>query len=75
MCNTSTERCSRELGWWLIIALWLLPRWTRWFFTNMGQRVSNPQIKFVILFALGGLANATKSEAVLPAYLSAWCRH
>jgi hypothetical protein len=55
--------------------LWLLPRWTRWFFTNMGQRVSNPQIKFVILFALGGLANTTKSEAVLPAYLSAWCRH
>jgi Kef-type K+ transport system membrane component KefB len=34
-------------------------------------RVSEPQIKFVllILFVLGGLANTAKSEAVLPAYL------
>jgi Kef-type K+ transport system membrane component KefB len=51
--------------------LWFLPRITPRFFTKMGQRVSEPQIKFVllILFALGGLANMAKSEAVLPAYL------
>jgi Kef-type K+ transport system membrane component KefB len=53
------------------IALWFLPRITPRFFAKMGQRVSEPQIKFVllILFALGGLANTAKSEAVLPAYL------
>jgi Kef-type K+ transport system membrane component KefB len=54
-----------------LIALFLLPRWTPWFFAHLGSRVSEPQIKFVlvILFALGGLANTAKSEAVLPAYL------
>ena len=48
-----------------------LPRWTPWFFARLGSRVSEPQIKFVllILFLLGGLANTAKSEAVLPAYL------
>jgi Kef-type K+ transport system membrane component KefB len=53
------------------LALWFLPRWTPWFFARLGSRVSEPQIKFVllILFALGGLANTAKSEAVLPAYL------
>jgi Kef-type K+ transport system membrane component KefB len=53
------------------IALWFLPRYTPRFFARMGSRVSEPQIKFVllILFLLGGLANMAKSEAVLPAYL------
>jgi Kef-type K+ transport system membrane component KefB len=54
-----------------VIALLLLPRVTPWFFARLGSRVSEPQIKFVlvILFLLGGLANTAKSEAVLPAYL------
>jgi Kef-type K+ transport system membrane component KefB len=54
-----------------LIAMFLLPRWTPWLFARLGSRVSEPQIKFVllILFALGGLANTAKSEAVLPAYL------
>jgi Kef-type K+ transport system membrane component KefB len=54
-----------------VAALVLLPRVTPRFFTKLGQRVSEPQIKFVlvILFLLAGLANTAKSEAVLPAYL------
>jgi Kef-type K+ transport system membrane component KefB len=54
-----------------VLALLLLPRITPWFFARIGSRVSEPQIKFVllILFLLGGLANTAKSEAVLPAYL------
>jgi len=54
-----------------IVAMVFLPRWTPWFFARLGSRVSEPQIKFVllILFLLGGLANTAKSEAVLPAYL------
>jgi Kef-type K+ transport system membrane component KefB len=53
------------------IALWFLPRLTPWVFARMGSRVSEPQIKFVLLtlFLLGGLSNMAKSEAVLPAYL------
>ena len=53
-----------------LVAMFLLPRWTPWFFAKLGSRVSEPQIKFVllILFLLGGLANTAKSEAVLPAY-------
>ena len=49
----------------------LLHRAAPWFFAKVGQRVSEPQIKFVllILFGLGGLAVAAGSEAVLPAYL------
>src|SRR5207244_9369322 len=49
----------------------VLPRFTPWLFTLVGARVSEPQIKFVlvVLFLLGGLANTAKSEAVLPAYL------
>jgi Kef-type K+ transport system membrane component KefB len=51
--------------------LLVLPRFTPWLFTFVGARVSEPQIKFVllVLFLLGGLANTAKSEAVLPAYL------
>jgi Kef-type K+ transport system membrane component KefB len=54
-----------------IASMWLLPRFTSRFFAKVGTRVSEPQIKFVmlILFFLGGLAVAAKSEAVLPAYL------
>ncbi len=54
-----------------LVAMFVLPRWTPWLFARLGSRVSEPQIKFVllILFALGGLANTAKSEAVLPAYL------
>jgi Kef-type K+ transport system membrane component KefB len=54
-----------------LTAMFLLPRVTPWFFARLGSRVSEPQIKFVlvVLFVLGGLANTAKSEAVLPAYL------
>jgi Kef-type K+ transport system membrane component KefB len=40
-------------------------------FKFFGKRASEPEIKFLflVLFALGGLANLGKSEAVLPAYL------
>src|SRR5436189_640001 len=46
---------------------WIVP----WLFERMGGRASEPEIKFLflVLFALGGLANLGKSEAVLPAYL------
>jgi Kef-type K+ transport system membrane component KefB len=65
-------------NWWLVgfatatVALLLmLPRFGPWFFAWIGNRVSEPQVKFVLLllFVLGGLANTAKSEAVLPAYL------
>jgi Kef-type K+ transport system membrane component KefB len=54
-----------------IAALVVLPRFTPWLFARVGRRVSEPQIKFVlvVLFLLGGLANIARSEAVLPAYL------
>ena len=53
------------------IALWQMPRATRWFLVHVPGRVSEPEIKFLffILFLLGGLAQVAKSEAVLPAYL------
>ena len=45
-----------------IVAMVFLPRWAPWFFARLGSRVSEPQIKFVlvILFLLGGLANTAK---------------
>lgn len=51
--------------------LFILPKFTPWFFKNVGTRVSEPQIKFVmlVLFLLGGFAVTARSEAVLPAYL------
>jgi Kef-type K+ transport system membrane component KefB len=64
--------------WWMVVflavtalALWQLPGITRWFFNRVGKRISEPELKFVllILFALGALASAAQSEAVLPAYL------
>jgi Kef-type K+ transport system membrane component KefB len=53
------------------VSLWFLPRFAPWFFRSVGQRVSEPQTKFValMLFFLGGLASIAGSEAVLPAYL------
>jgi len=63
---------------WLILfagatvaAMWLLPRYVPMLFRKVGNRVSEPEIKFifVVLFLLGGLSDMAKSEAVLPAYL------
>jgi len=52
-------------------ALWLLPRFSPWFFGKVGHRVSEPETKFIllVLLGLGGLASIAGSEAVLPAYL------
>lgn len=64
--------------WWLLAfllitgaSLWQLPRITALFFAQIGSRISEPETKYilVILFALGALATAAQSEAVLPAYL------
>src|SRR5690348_9476272 len=54
-----------------IAVMAVLPFIVPWLFRKIGGRASEPEIKFlfVILFALGGLANLGKSEAVLPAYL------
>src|SRR5437660_1570529 len=55
-----------------LIALWFMPRWTQAIITRLGAtQVSEPEVKFIlfVLFFLGGLATAAKSEAVLPAYL------
>lgn len=54
-----------------VAVLVALPFLAPWLFARLGNRVSEPQIKFVllVLFALGGLADSVKSEAVLPAYL------
>lgn len=48
-----------------------LPFVAPWFFRKVGERVSEPGLKFLllVLFALGGFAAAVKSEAVLPAYV------
>jgi Kef-type K+ transport system membrane component KefB len=53
------------------IVLFLLPKFTPWFFKKAGSRISEPETKFIflLLFGLGGFALMAKSEAVLPAYL------
>ncbi|MBI2815650.1 MAG: cation:proton antiporter [Acidobacteria bacterium] len=53
------------------VAVWIIPKFAAWLFRTVGNRVSEPEIKLVllILFGLGGLANIAGSEAVLPAYL------
>jgi Kef-type K+ transport system membrane component KefB len=65
-------------NWWLLafaavtaVTLVVLPWLVPWFFARIGARVSEPEIKLVLLFLLGvgGLATIAKSEAVLPAYL------
>jgi Kef-type K+ transport system membrane component KefB len=52
-------------------AMFLLARYAPWMFRSLGNRVSEPQTKFVslVLLGLGGLATVAGSEAVLPAYL------
>ena len=49
----------------------VLPTFAPWLFAALGERVSEPQTKFValVLLFLGGLASVAGSEAVLPAYL------
>jgi len=65
-------------NWWLVLfavvtglVMWLLPKFGPWFFRKVGNRISEPEIKFIllVLFLLGGLSTIAKSEAVLPAYL------
>jgi Kef-type K+ transport system membrane component KefB len=53
------------------VVLWKLRAFTEWYFRKVGNRVSEPEVKFILflLFVLGGLAAAARSEAVLPAYL------
>ncbi len=55
-----------------VVSLVLLPRATRYVIRRFGHRVSEPEVKFllVVLFGLGGLATAAGSEAVLPAYVA-----
>src|SRR5207248_6169736 len=55
------------------ISLWFMPRWTNAIINKFGAtRVSEPEVKFIlfVLFFIGSLATAAKSEAVLPAYLT-----
>ena len=58
----------------MAVTLFVLPKFTPWFFRKVGSRISEPETKFIflLLFGLGGLALMAKSEAVLPAYLVAW---
>jgi Kef-type K+ transport system membrane component KefB len=55
-----------------VIAMFLFPKVLRCVLANVGHRVSEPEVKtiFVVLLALGGLATAAGSEAVLPAYVA-----
>jgi Kef-type K+ transport system membrane component KefB len=55
----------------LAVSLYFMPRWTRIVIRTLGERVSEPEIKFIffMLFLLGGFATTANSEAVLPAYL------
>jgi Kef-type K+ transport system membrane component KefB len=66
-------------GWLLLVfvavsavTVALLPRLLRLAIRFLGHRVSEPEIKLllVVLFALGGLATQAGSEAVLPAYVA-----
>jgi Kef-type K+ transport system membrane component KefB len=55
-----------------VAVLALLPVTTRFVIRTLGHRVSEPEIKFllVVLLGLGALASAAGSEAVLPAYVA-----
>jgi Kef-type K+ transport system membrane component KefB len=66
-------------GWLLLVfvavstaTVALLPRLLRLAIRFLGHRVSEPEIKLllVVLFGLGGLATQAGSEAVLPAYVA-----
>jgi Kef-type K+ transport system membrane component KefB len=50
----------------------MMPATTRFIIGRFGHRVSEPEIKFllVVLFGLGALATTAGSEAVLPAYIA-----
>jgi Kef-type K+ transport system membrane component KefB len=54
-----------------VVALWFLAKFAPYLLESLGNRVSEPQTKFValVLLSLGGLASVAGSEAVLPAYL------
>ena len=54
-----------------VVALVFFTRTLKWVVATFGHAVSEPEVKFVflVLFAVGGLAAAARSEAVLPAYL------
>jgi Kef-type K+ transport system membrane component KefB len=54
------------------VTVLLLPRLVRLAITRFGHRVSEPEIKLLllVLFVLGGLATQAGSEAVLPAYVA-----
>ncbi len=53
------------------VVFFFLPRLTPWFFKRYGNRPSELEAKFLLLFlfGLGSLAVWSESEAVLPAYL------
>ena len=55
----------------MVVALFLLARFAPRLLSLLGDRLSEPQTKFVtlVLLFLGGLASVAGSEAVLPAYL------
>jgi Kef-type K+ transport system membrane component KefB len=50
----------------------VMPATTRWIIARFGHRVSEPEIKFilVVLLGLGAFAASAGSEAVLPAYVA-----
>ena len=54
-----------------LLVLLLLPSTLRLVLRTLGHAVSEPEVKYVflLLFGLGALATAARSEAVLPAYL------
>lgn len=54
------------------VSLFFLPRATTLLIEKVGHRISEPEIKFLllVLLGLGGLASAAGSEAVLPAYVA-----
>ena len=74
-----------RFDWWLLIfavvtalSLWKLPGLTGRFIAEVGGRLRGPEASFsgpetkfilIILFALGALATAAESEAILPAFL------
>ncbi|MGB9587358.1 MAG: cation:proton antiporter, partial [Armatimonadota bacterium] len=51
------------------VTMWLLPKIVPPFFKAVGNRISEPELKFILLllFLLGGIGNLAHSEAVLPA--------
>ncbi len=66
-------------GWLLLVfvvvsavTVAVLPRLLRFAIAHFGHRMSEPEIKLllVVLFGLGGLATQAGSEAVLPAYVA-----